>query len=82
MLIKPVAAMSVVAAPHAFGWLALPLWVGVATIAASLLWMGFVGWYAWSAFRRLDRKRLALLEASGVACDFAKAMASPRAWRA
>ncbi|MDV3241187.1 MAG: hypothetical protein LOY00_05295 [Methylocaldum sp.] len=45
-------------------------------------WMAFVTWNAWTAFRRIDQRRRALLQASGVDCDLSSLMASREAWKA
>jgi len=71
-----------VLAPHAFGWVTIPPSLAFCLIGAGLVWWLFVGWNAWAAFRRLDKKRRALLQNAGVECDFVALFKSRRAWTA
>jgi len=81
-IVKPVLPVALLTLPHMVGWIAIPEAVFLSILLACMVWMAFVCWNAWSAFRRLDKKRLSLLEASGVRCDFGKLMTDRRAWAA
>lgn len=79
---KPALLLVAIAIVHMLDLVAIPITAFILTMAVYASWMVFVSWNAWSAFRRMDRRRLALLEASGVECNLASLMSDRRAWAA
>lgn len=79
---KPLLPLAMLTVLHGVGWIVIPHSIFLLMLFTYLIWMIFVSWNAWDAFRKLDKKRLALLKASGVECDLGKAMTDPRAWAA
>ena len=81
-ILKPALPLALVTMLHMVGWIAIPHAIFLLMLLTYAIWMIFVSWNAWSAARRLDKRRLALLEASGVECDFGKVMTNQSAWAA
>jgi hypothetical protein len=79
---KPAVPLVLLTALHMLEWIAIPHALFLLMLLAYAIWMAFLSWNAWSALRRLDRKRLALLEASGVQCGLDTVMTDRRAWAA
>src|SRR5690606_12959889 len=79
---KPALPLALLTALHTMEWIAIPRAIFLLMLLTYAIWMAFISWNAWSAFRRLDKKRLALLEASGVSCDLGTVMTDRRAWAA
>jgi len=79
---KPILPLFLSVLLHMVGWIAIPNAIFLLMLLTYGAWIAFVSWHAWSAFKRLDKKRLALLDASGVKCDLGKMMTDRRAWAA
>ena len=81
-ILKPLLPLALATLLHMVQWISIPHPLFILIVLTCLCWMSFVVLNAWSAFRRLDKRRLALLKDSGVDCNFGKAMTSRRAWAA
>lgn len=79
-ILKPLVPLALATLLHMVQWISIPHTLYILMMLACFCWMGFVAWNAWSAFQRLDKRRLALLNASGVDCDLGKTIGNRRAW--
>jgi hypothetical protein len=79
---KPLVPLTLLTLAHMVEWIAIPHTIFLLLLLACVSWMVFVWWNAWTAFQRMEKKRLALLEAAGVKCDLGKLMTNRRAWTA
>ena len=81
-LLKPIGILLPVTLLEIFEIISVPHELLLPILALCFGWMGFVSWHAWTAFQRLDKRRLDLLNAAGVVCELGTIMSSKCAWAA